>query len=266
LYPKTVVGKRARVPDFRVKRGVEPWVHVEVTRPDVSEVAERAQATVTMLAGVVQNITKPIAIEVFLRREPTGAEMEGLGRSILAFSAKDEARREELPEELGLLISSVHPPGMVVLADHPGEQMCPRFGAAKLVGGVGEPARQVIVRMPFSDQRAERFIASEAAQLPGDTPGLIMIDISKTRSGFKSWEPLIKRRFQPTIHTRVGGVCLFSAENLPTPTGLLSLFETKLLLNPHATIPLPGWIGATIGAAAVEYKRVIKQDAEKTVK
>jgi hypothetical protein len=128
---------------------------------------------------------------------------------------------------------------MVVPTDHLGEEMCPRFGAAELVGGVDQPALQITVKMPFSGRRAERFISSEAAQLSGDAPGLIMVDMTNTKTGFKSWEPLIKRRFQPTIQTQVGGVCLFSSGILLTSTGFAVPSQTKLLLNPHATLPLP---------------------------
>ena len=61
----------------------------------MSEVAERAQATVRTLAEIVRKITKPIALEVFLRREPTDAEIDTLSVGIAAFSAQEEAWREE---------------------------------------------------------------------------------------------------------------------------------------------------------------------------
>jgi hypothetical protein len=115
-------------------------------------------------------------------------------------------------------------------------------------------------------QRAERFISSEAAQLSGDAPGLIMVEMTNTKTGFKSWEPLIKRRFQPTIQTRVGGVCLFSSGILLTSTGFAVPSQTKLLLNPHATLPLPSWINTTLeagirrlGAQAIRENSLVEQ-------
>lgn len=97
----------------------------------------------------------------------------------------------------------------------------------------------------------------EARQLPRDVPGLIMIDVGDAAGAFGNWEPLIKRRFQPTINTRVGGVCLFSSGVVLTPDGAACLSETKLLVNPHAKVPLPPWVSETIAAAGAEYERVL---------
>lgn len=257
LFPVVAVGARQRIPDLRVRRDGSLWVYVEISRPATSEVAERAQATVGALSEVVGMISKPIALEVFLRREPSDEELEALRAHIAPFCLQESVSREELPGGLGLLIHSEHPPGMLVPTDHVGEEVCPRIGAAKMIGGGSEPTRHVMVRMPFSDQRAERFISTEAVQLPTDAPGLIMLDLTETRTGSRSWEPLITRRFQPNIHTRVGAVCMFSSAILQTQDGLASLSETKVLINPHARIVVPFWIEAVLTAAGAEYRRVM---------
>jgi hypothetical protein len=263
LFPEVEIKTRQRVPDFRAKRDGSAWVYVEVTRPEMSEVAERAQATLNALAAVVSMIIKPIALEVFLRREPTDEELDALPSHITTFCSEDTSSRGELPNGLGLLIHSEHPPGMLILTDHVGEEVSPRLGAARMITGSNEPTRHVMVRMPYSDARAERFISREAAQLPPAAPGLIMVDMTETQTGFASWEPLVNRRFQPAIHTRVGGVCLFSSGTLPTQDGLAVLSQTKLLLNPHANIVLPRWVDAALTSAGAEFKRVIdsKRDA-----
>jgi hypothetical protein len=258
LFPEVAVGARRRVPDLRVRCDGGLWVYVEICRPATSEVAERAQATVVALAEVVRTISKPIALEVFLRREPTDEEVESLHTHIAAFCLQEIASCEELPNGLGLLVRSEHPPGMLVPTDHVGEEVCPRFGAAKMIGGGSEPTRHVMVRMPFSDQRAEKFISKEAAQLPTDAPGLIMIDLTEVRTGSRSWEPLITRRFQPNIHTRVGGVCMFSSAILATQNGLASLSETKVLINPHSRIAVPSWVEMVLTSAGAEYRREMK--------
>jgi hypothetical protein len=257
LFPNIAVGARQRVPDLRARRDGSLWVYVEISRPDTSELAERAQETVNALTEVVRTISKPISIEVFLRREPTEKEFHALPADILAFCSQDMTFREELSNGLGLLIRCENPPGVVVPSDHAGEEICPRFGSAKMIGGGAEPTRQIIVRMPFSDQRAERFISAEAAQLPTDAPGLIMLDMSKTRTGFRSWEPLIMRRFQPAIHTRVSGICLFSSGILPTQEGIVCHSETKLLVNPHARLAFPPWVESVLTTAGAEYRELM---------
>lgn len=249
LFPEVMVGTRRRVPDFRARSGQGLWVCVEVTRPDMSEVALRAQEITSTLAGVVQRIDRSIALEVFLRREPDEAEIAGIGEQLLTFSTL-EARRDELPGDLGFLFRSEHAPGVVSVTDHPGEVISPRVGTAKLIGGGNEPTRHVQVRMPFSDQRADRFIAEEAKQLPDDSPGLIMVDLTNVLSGFKAWEPLIRRRFQPTMNRKIGGVCLFSSGTTTTGVGLSWFSETNMLVNPHAGIGLPAWLTVTLAATA----------------
>jgi hypothetical protein len=100
--------------------------------------------------------------------------------------------------------------------------------------------------LPFADQRAERFLTEEARQLPTDAQGLIMVDMARAPGGFRTWEPILRRRLQPTMHTRVGGIGLFGSGLLPTPEGEAVLSETKFISNAYARIPLPSWIAETL--------------------
>ena len=59
--------------------------------------------------------------------------------------------------------------------------------------------------------RAERFLTADAKLLPTRAPGLMMVEMAAAPGAFRSWEAIIRRRFQPAMHTRVGGVVLFSA-------------------------------------------------------
>jgi hypothetical protein len=118
--------------------------------------------------------------------------------------------------------------------------------------------------MPFTDERAAEFVDHEARQLPRGAPGLIMIDAGFAPGAFREWEPLIKRRFQPTINTRVSGVCLFSSGVILTADGAACPSQTRLLVNPHAKVRLPPWVSETIAGAGAEYERVVgpeKSDA-----
>jgi hypothetical protein len=51
-----------------------------------------------------------------------------------------------------------------------------------------------------------------ATQLPNDAPALIMVEMLRAPGGFRLWEPILERRFQPTAHTRVGGMGLFGLD------------------------------------------------------
>ena len=96
--------------------------------------------------------------------------------------------------------------------------------------------------MPFSDDRADAFLRREAKQLSKDEQGLIMMDMTGTRSGLKSWESLLRRRLQPNVNTRVGAVCLFAKGTELGSTSLQLLFDFTTVENRHAAQPLPPWI------------------------
>ena len=151
-------------------------------------------------------------------------------------------------------------PGIIVVGSHAGEPNVSRVGAAAGVFGGDEPSRHISVRMPFADERAEAFMTGEARQLSTDAPGLIMIGMAHAAGGMKVWEPLILRRFQPTIHTRVSAVCLFGGGMVSTTAGEAILDETKLLVNPHARFSLPLWIAAALTEAGSEWRRTLPPD------
>jgi hypothetical protein len=147
-----------------------------------------------------------------------------------------------------MLVLNQCQPGAIVLHDHPGEPNCPRMGGARAVFGGGEPHRHIAVRMAYADERAKQFLNDEAAQLPKEYPGLVMVDLARVPSGFMAWEPLLRRCFQPTQRTRVGAVCLFSSSRELTDDGLAWFLQTKLLVNPHARLPLAPWLTQSLSS------------------
>jgi hypothetical protein len=98
------------------------------------------------------------------------------------------------------------------------------------------------VRIPFSDLRAEQFVTSEARQLPKDEPGLIVMNLTSTPGAFARWDPLITRRFQPSIHTRVGAVALLRSGYVSGDQGERVELESKVIVNPFARLQLPTWM------------------------
>jgi hypothetical protein len=90
------------------------------------------------------------------------------------------------------------------------------------------------------------MLRAEAPQLTQDAPGLIMAGVATAIGAMKTWEPLLLRRFQPQMHTRVGGVCLWSGGSFSTLRGEDWIPQTKLIVNRHARFPLSGWISKTL--------------------
>jgi hypothetical protein len=286
MYPTACVGQSNRIPDIRavLSDTPDPWVYVEGAQPGLSDAGRRAQSVLGAVADLVYQIKQPYTLEIFLRREPGKDEieivranaerfcaarvaagelpLEGLPpeRSFFYFRSAEqdhlpELAREELPDQLGLMIVTRGRPGEIVPSQHLGEEYHPRLSVAKRVRSPTEPDRHLLVRMPFSDERAAQFVNQEARQLPSESPGLIMIDVGSASGAFRARGPLIERRFQPTINTRVSGVCIFSSGVLLGPDGGACPSQTKLLINPHAKVPLPPWVAQTIAAAGAGSKK-----------
>jgi hypothetical protein len=250
LGPIVQVADRMPKPDFRIRRGDEPWTYVEVTQPDIAEAETKALAVLNRVADLVHPIQRSFSLEVLLRREPTDAEIDRLASFIPDYCLSGGNQSYDMPE-LAILSLNVSAPTIITLVDHPGEPNIPRLGFAKVVSGPGEPnSRHISVRMAYADDRAEAFLRREAKQLPIDSPGLIMVQVSRARGGIRSWEPILKRRFQPDIHTRVSAVCLFRSGHEPTPAGEAWIPKMTLIQNPHARRQLPPWIADTLSKKA----------------
>lgn len=250
--PRVVTGHSPRKADFRIRAPDECWTYVEVTRPNISEARERLTGVLNRITDLLLEIKREFALEIYFRREPENKEVEPLLGRIQRFCVDGKADREEV-DDLALLLLSDVQPGQITPHQEAGEPATPRLGAAKFIGGGGEPSRHIIARVPYTDKRADRFLADEAAQLPRDHPGLIMVDVSGEPTAFASWAPILSRRFQPNIHTRVSALCLFAPCLLPMSDGLLWIPQVRLLVNPHAKLPLPQWIEQALNEAARDF-------------
>ena len=117
------------------------------------------------------------------------------------------AHEYPLPDGLGVIYFNTSQPGQVVVDDH-GFPSVPRLAEARAVVENGKPVRHIAVRMPYFDSRGNQFLATEAAQLPGDAPGLIMVQTSGAPGALKEWVPVIEDEFQLELYRQVSGVCL----------------------------------------------------------
>jgi len=238
LEPTVIVGTTNRKPDIRVRRAAEPWTYVEVTRPDTSEEAVRVHDLIETIGRVLDAVKGKYSLEVFLRRQPTQSEVSTLRQQVEKICQLQGVQVVKLQSNLGALYLNELEPGLVVMDDH-GEPLVPRTGMATSITEEGETTRSVAVRVAFSDDRADDFLRKEAKQLPKDAPGVVMIDVSEASGGMRTWRPLLEKRLQPNIHTRVSGICLFQSSSYPSDAGETWRIETKLLLNKNAAMQLP---------------------------
>lgn len=243
--------------DFRIRVTGKNWTYIEVTRPNISETRERLTAILSLITGLVREIKREFALEVFFQREPDDDEVEELLDSIRQFCCYSSKKRQEV-SNLALLILSDVIPGQITPYQEPEEHATPRLGAAQVIVGKDEPRRHVVARVPYSDKRANSFLHREATQLPEDYPGVIMVDVSGEPTAFSSWGVCLTRRFQPGIHTRVSGLCLFAPQLMPLNDGLMWIPNVQLYINPNARLDLPSWIASSLEDTANDFGTLLR--------
>ena len=95
------------------------------------------------------------------------------------------------------------------------------MAVAGMVVGPDAPNRQVVVRIPSSDERAAAVLKAEAKQLPEDGPGLVMVNTNRQPSAFTSWPDLVRGRFASKI-SRLGFDCS-EGDSKPSSTKMVRL-------------------------------------------
>jgi hypothetical protein len=185
----------------------------------------------------------------------------GMGLRLSEFCGLPGPQRAELVNGMGFLFLNHVEIGKLAVCEVPQLASTPTIGVTVFFSdpaGGGGPHHQVSVRIPFTDDRAEEILKTEAKQLPKDGSGLVMINVSPSPKETPVWVSLVERRFQPKIHTRVSGVCVFSGGMVPVRNQYDWLLQTKLLLNQHAQIQLPDWIKNAIVSAGKTFERAFE--------
>jgi hypothetical protein len=193
-------------------------------------------------------------LEVVLWREPTEGEEDTLVREACKACSLAESNRQDVADLASILVK----PGdaAVVVPSILPEDDGTRMTLSQSIVGPGEPNRQIVVRLPYADERAEDVLTAKARQLPKDASGLVMVDAGREPTAFDSWAKQVPRRFSPSQHTRVGGVLLFMTAITCTAQGVRFLPYLKLIPNPHARIPLPAWISDVVEETRAETRRL----------
>jgi hypothetical protein len=245
------VTSTTRRADFMIQQPSTPRVFVEVTQLKDSVDSEKAQALIGRIGDAVMAVQKPFIVEILVARDLTQAEEDETTDVAIAACDLPVGSRLEVGDYAVILVKAGDPGVVVptVLDDR-----LARIATAK--GLSGPLGRQVIVRLPSSDERAEDILSAEAKQLPPGECGLVMVDVNRQGSAFQSWAKLIPPRFTRTQHTRVAGVLLFACATSHTSEGLRVLIDMALFTNPYARVPLPKWIPDLVESARTEYKRL----------
>jgi hypothetical protein len=241
VRPKVLVRGKEKVPDFAAREvGRGPLTYVEVTTPERSLEHRRLEARIFELAGLIESVPGHYAIEVFLRRAPIDTEYMAINARIRQLATVPGAYEEELPDGLGRIFANQHLPGQFVAESHGEDTSRPRLGIvrASIEGRVGI-GRDIVVRVPFTDDRADSILRREARQLPEEGPGIVMFDVQYSQ--VSAWTSMIERRFLSGVHTRVSAAVLFASGIEQGPRGEQSRPIARLVRNDNAKVAVPLW-------------------------
>lgn len=244
IAPRVRVGKRNRQPDFRLRKVGEPWIYVEVTKLSNSTASIQIQDLLRRVAESVMAVNEAFLLEIIFNRDPTASEEEELLIEAKAACDAADGHRKDVRDFASILVKSGDP--SVVIPSLIPDDNRPRMAISRSLVGDGQPNRQMVARIPFQDQRAEAILRDEATQLPKNECGIVMVNVNQQPSAFGSWSERVPERFTLGQHTRVAAVILFMHSTTATDNGLVWIPIVKLILNPHAKIPLPSWIIDTV--------------------
>jgi hypothetical protein len=236
LSPTISVGQRIRKPDVLAQRSGES-VYTEVSSPQLSREYRLTNERLHELANLALEVT-PFgnASEIYFHREPSDQEVaKVLNIMTKMFTGGEQVRNGDVAN---VVVNSCEP-GQVVLYDHPNPYQ-PRLSTARFEIN-GDRRRHAVVRYPFTDARAARFLRREAQQLSPDHPGILVLHVSGAPGAVQTWVDKFRERLQPAQHTRVSAIVLLESAVYGTPNGEAWMHTASVLLNDHAAIAAPRW-------------------------
>lgn len=254
--PQQTVAGSNRAPDFRVRRNGESlWTAAEVTQPDDSELSQKLFESMAKVTELVQNYDHSFELDIYLLKEPSERELHLLLEHTKNVIVENKNKKAIELGKTALITYSQDPTdASFSLNDYGLPDDFARLGRATAFHDRGK-LKKISIRIPVTDERAELILKRKSKQLPLDGPGLIMINLLNVTGGSKRWMPLISRRLQPGLNTRVSAVCLIGGGIFTDEDGPKSLIETKLIANSFATHKIPEWLGSSLKEQGLEYEK-----------
>lgn len=210
---------RFRLPDH------ENWIYTEISRRGLSKVRQHGEEILLKVAEAARKAMPGFHGKVAILRTPSHHELEKLIAWLGSINAHDSCL-EDLAVFYTDSLESV-----AVGSDEYMSKLVPEprlFATSSANGGVGTACLQI------SDEAAQQVLETEAAQLPTDHPGVIFLDLSSMGRNYRYWGPLIQRRLQPSINTRISAVVLFRISRSVSGVEM----NGEVLINPHTKNPI----------------------------
>jgi hypothetical protein len=238
-----------RVPDARFRQSESDWVYLEVSKRGISEILAWTLKCLQELAMAAASVVPGKHGKVGLSRNPDKAEVESVVRWLTEINSENGRFKD---------LAVFHSDSIETGGGDPNDEAVsftpqPRMFSTHIHFKDGAVAVKGTAAITVGDRSAQQILEAEASQLPNTGPGVVFLDLSRVIDGISEWEPLIRRRLQPNINTRISAVVLFSttlATNGP---------ETKMTVigNPYAKKPLTSAVLQQLNALGNDSKTVL---------
>jgi len=224
LFPSS----NSHVPDARFRFNTDGWTYVEVSHRSLSESRKWTQKVLLELAegaaGAIQGRHGNVGVNRQISVDELAAIMTWL---------QNVDDREQRFDDYAIF----HTTDLNTGAGDPMDSSVKFVPDPKMFSTHrkmnGEYAGTAIV--VTEDYGAENLLRKEASQLPSGECGVVVLDISGIAHGVAQWEPLIRERLQPTVHTRVAAVVLMETF-MGGQNGLVK--RGAMIINQYARRPL----------------------------
>jgi hypothetical protein len=233
--PAVVRPDRLRIPDARVRASSGEWVYIEIAaRHETEREVEISRAHKMVVSACGYGRPKGVNGHVRLNRPPRPEEIAWI-REAISHGAVGTVQRRDLPGDLGdVVLDGTSPGQMRVLTRHGSEEV----GGTEVRIPVGaDSAGILIVSIRHSDHLIEKVVRDEGAQLPKDSPSLVLIHRSTATRGAATWLNRLRRYFA-SGRPHPSGAWLFQCDHFGVPTAGPS-YRVAGTANPCAGVPLP---------------------------
>lgn len=217
-------------PDFRFRID-DQWIYLETTLRAVSQVLENSNKLLQAASSLVAQIVPGRHGMLAFLKPITLNEMPQINQWLNTVKDKAEAQLD------GTAYYYSDPQMDSVIGGN--DPLIKRVSKPRLFSTYfSSDGRAVITKgtacMQVFDSQAQEVLENEAKQLSKSAPGVICVDLSGVIGGLREWKPLIERRLQPNINTRISAVILI--EKVMAQDGNLelkgALINNKFSINP----------------------------------
>jgi hypothetical protein len=211
-------------------------IFIEVITPEMSEDATQAREIASTLAQKLfqklANQTTPSRLEVYI----ISPDLHNLADEIVHFLDTPGLTLSETVHSLpntALIKYSEPDPLHNIGPTIPIDNDFPAIGVVR-ANSIGN---NVIVRLPFTDDRLELWMHRKRKQFSEDEVNLFVIDVSGVSASFKRWLPLARRRLQPNLNQRFSGIVLFYRYLDISTAAFIRAYHIEQHPNPYQKLP-----------------------------